>query len=161
MNITEILKLRLGADGSEKLMGIDNPPLREFIAATLELCDPARVFLSTDTPDEIRHLRESAVRHGEETPLAIAGHTYHFDNPADQGRDKKNTGILVPPGMELGRAIETKDRDPALEDIRLILNGIMRGKEAYVCFFCLGPARSEFSIPCVQITDSSYVAHSE
>jgi len=30
-----------------------------------------------------------------------------------------------------------------------------------VCFFCLGPLDSYFSIPCVQITDSPYVAHSE
>jgi len=30
----------------------------------------------------------------------------------------------------------------------------------YVCFFCLGPTNSEFSLPCVQLTDSSYVAHS-
>jgi len=30
-----------------------------------------------------------------------------------------------------------------------------------VCFFCLGPLDSEFSIPCIQITDSPYVAHSE
>ncbi|MFH1877895.1 MAG: phosphoenolpyruvate carboxykinase (GTP), partial [Candidatus Omnitrophota bacterium] len=31
----------------------------------------------------------------------------------------------------------------------------------YLCFFCLGPTDSEFSIPAVQITDSCYVAHSE
>jgi len=30
-----------------------------------------------------------------------------------------------------------------------------------VCFFCLGPIDSVFSIPAVQITDSPYVAHSE
>ena len=30
-----------------------------------------------------------------------------------------------------------------------------------VCFWCLGPADSDFTIPCVQITDSPYVAHSE
>src|SRR3989338_1427232 len=30
-----------------------------------------------------------------------------------------------------------------------------------VCFFCLGPNNSRFSIPALQITDSSYVVHSE
>jgi phosphoenolpyruvate carboxykinase (GTP) len=57
--------------------------------------------------------------------------------------------------------IKTKDRDAALEDIHQILKNIMKGKEVYICFFCLGPTNSEFSIPAVQITDSSYVAHSE
>ncbi|MFC1514937.1 phosphoenolpyruvate carboxykinase (GTP), partial [Candidatus Omnitrophota bacterium] len=33
--------------------------------------------------------------------------------------------------------------------------------EMFICFFCLGPLRSEFSTLACQITDSSYVAHSE
>ncbi|HIJ66983.1 MAG TPA: phosphoenolpyruvate carboxykinase (GTP), partial [Planctomycetes bacterium] len=41
------------------------------------------------------------------------------------------------------------------------LKDSMVGREMLVCFFCLGPANSEFSIACVQITDSPYVAHSE
>ncbi|HPJ72498.1 MAG TPA: phosphoenolpyruvate carboxykinase (GTP), partial [bacterium] len=41
------------------------------------------------------------------------------------------------------------------------LRGIMAGKQMYVLFFCLGPTFSDFSTPCVQITDSAYVAHSE
>jgi len=41
------------------------------------------------------------------------------------------------------------------------MKNIMKGHELYIKFFCLGPTNSKFSIPCVQITDSSYVAHSE
>jgi phosphoenolpyruvate carboxykinase (GTP) len=37
----------------------------------------------------------------------------------------------------------------------------MKGREMYVCFFSLGPVDSHFAIPCLQITDSAYVAHSE
>ena len=57
--------------------------------------------------------------------------------------------------------IKTKDRDEGLNEIHTILNDIMRGKELYVCFFCLGPTNSPFSIPAVQLTDSAYVAHNE
>jgi phosphoenolpyruvate carboxykinase (GTP) len=91
----------------------------------------------------------------------VKGHTIHFDNYKDQGRDKKNTGILVPQGINLGTSIETKDRDAGLKDIYEILKDIMKGKELYILFFCLGPSNSIFSIPAVQLTDSSYVAHSE
>jgi len=156
-----MLKDRLDERSFEKIQRIDNPALHQFVESFLDLCNPARVFVSADSPADIRAIRESAVRDGEETPLALKGHTYHFDNYNDQGRDKKNTGILVPTGVSLGEAIETKDREPALRDIHGILKNIMRGKEAYVCFFTLGPPNSVFSIPCVQITDSSYVAHSE
>lgn len=161
MNAVDILRKRLGEDGFRKIAAIPNPALHEFVARFLDLCDPARVFVSADTPEDSQYIRNTAVRNGVETRLAIEGHTLHFDNSADQGRDKKNTGILVPEGVDLGEGIETKPRNAALEDIRSILRGIMGGKEAFVCFFCLGPAGSKFAIPCVQITDSSYVAHSE
>jgi phosphoenolpyruvate carboxykinase (GTP) len=58
----------------------------------------------------------------------------------------------------LGEAISTRDRQEGLKEI---LKDMMKGKEMYICFFCLGPTNSEFSIPCVQLKDSSYVAHSE
>jgi phosphoenolpyruvate carboxykinase (GTP) len=109
----------------------------------------------------VKYLRETALKNGEESKLAMKGHTIHFDNYKDQGRDKKNTGILVPQGVNLGTSIETKDRDAGLKDIYEILKDIMKGKELYILFFCLGPSNSVFSIPAVQLTDSSYVAHSE
>jgi len=160
-DIAKILKQRIGEDGFNKLMKIDNPALHQTIAKYIELCNPDRVFVCTGKPDEIQYIREAAIRNGEEQRLATEWHTVHFDNYYDQGRDKKNTGILVPKGVELDAAIETKDRDTALKEIHEILKDIMKGKEMYVCFFCLGSTNSEFSIPAVQITDSSYVTHSE
>ena len=159
--ISDILKRRLGEAGYAKLAKIDNPDLHAFIAKYLEHCNPDKVFVSADTPEDLDYIRETALRNGEERKLAVQGHTIHFDNAGDQGRDKKNTGILVRPGVELGDMIETKERDSALVDIHDVLKDSMKGKEAFVCFFTLGPANSEFAIPSVQITDSSYVAHSE
>ncbi len=161
MDAMRSLRERLGGEQCGRIARIKNGGLHRFIAEFLDLCDPARVYVSADEPEDFIRIREAAIRNGEETRLAVEGHTLHFDNYADQGRDKKNTGILVPEGTDLGEGIETKPRGAALDDIRGILRGIMRGKEAFVCFFCLGPAGSDFSIPCVQITDSSYVAHSE
>lgn len=157
----EILKQRLSFQGLERVKNIPNPRLHDFLARFLELLNPDRVYVSIGTPEDLEYIRNKALENGEERKLAIPGHTIHFDNYGDQGRDKKNTGILVPKGVDLGPSIETKDRDSALLDIQKIMKGIMVGKEAYVCFYCLGPTNSAFSIPCVQITDSSYVAHSE
>lgn len=159
--IPENLKKRLSKDGYEKLSKTNNPALFQFIARYVELCNPEKIFVCADTPEDVKYLRETALKNGEESKLAVKGHTIHFDNYKDQGRDKKNTGILVPQGVNLGTSIETKDRDAGLKDIYEILKDIMKGKELYILFFCLGPSNSIFSIPAVQLTDSSYVAHSE
>jgi phosphoenolpyruvate carboxykinase (GTP) len=157
----ETLRQRIGEEGFSKLMKINNSKLHQFIAKHIDLCNPDQVFIYTGSLDETQYLREAAIKNGEERSLATAGHTVHFDNYYDQSRDKKNTRILLPKGVELDKAIETKDRDIALKEIHEILKGIMKGKQMYVCFFCLGPVGSEFSIPAVQITDSSFVAHCE
>jgi len=144
-----------------KVTQIDNAELQQFIAKYVELCNPDKVFVCTDSDEDIEYIRESAIKNGEESKLAIDGHTVHFDGYYDQGRDREHTNILVPKGVDLGSAISTKDRDKGLKEIHEILKDIMKGKELYIRFFCLGPTKSEFSIPCVQLTDSSYVAHSE
>ncbi len=63
--------------------------------------------------------------------------------------------------MELGADIRAMDRAEGLAEMEGLLKNIMAGKEMIVGFFCLGPTDSPFSIPALQITDSSYVAHSE
>jgi len=158
--MSDVLKDRLGAE-YDKLAKIKNPRLHEFLAKFIEFLNPAKVFVSNGSAADLQYLRETAIKNGEEAPLATAGHTIHFDNYYDQGRDKEHTGILIPQGVDLGPAIETKPRDEALNDINAILKNIMVGKELYIGFYCLGPVGSEFSIPAVQLTDSSYVAHSE
>jgi phosphoenolpyruvate carboxykinase (GTP) len=63
--------------------------------------------------------------------------------------------------VDLGPNINTRDKQKGLKEIYAILKGIMKGHTLFVQFFCLGPTNSEFSIPSVQLTDSSYVAHSQ
>ena len=159
--ITDMLRNQLDETDYQKLIKIDNDRLHQFVAKYVELCSPRSVFVCTDSIQDIKYVRESAIRNGEEAELAIEGHTVHFDSYGDQGRDKDHTSILVPKGVDLGSSIVTKDRDGGLEEVHKILRDIMQDKELYVRFFCLGPTNSEFSIPCVQLTDSSYVAHSE
>jgi len=155
------LKEKIGEEGYNKLMRIDNPNLHQFIAKYIEHCTPDKVFICTDAPEDIKYIREAAIKNGEEAPLAIEGHTIHFDNYYDQARDKAHTLILLPPGKKLDKSIKTGNRDECLKEIHEIMKGIMKGKELYVRFFCLGPTNSEFSQPVVQLTDSAYVAHSE
>jgi phosphoenolpyruvate carboxykinase (GTP) len=152
---------RLGTDNCQKLDRINNPKLNQFIWKYVTLCTPDSVFVCTDSPRDIQYIRDAAIRNREEAELAIEGHTVHFDGYNDQARDKKQTKFLLPSGVSLGPEINSIDRDEGLKEICSILKDIMVGHELYVSFYCLGPENSEFTIPCVQLTDSSYVAHSE
>ena len=157
----KLLKNKCKADSYEKLMALDNPKLVDFVAKYVEHCNPASVFVRTDSAEDAQYIRNKALENGEEAKLAIEGHTVHFDGYDDQARDKDKTRYLLPPDMNLGAHINVIDRGKGLKEVHEYLKNIMHGKEVYVCFFCLGPTNSEFSIPCVQMTDSGYVAHSE
>ncbi|HIE34223.1 MAG TPA: phosphoenolpyruvate carboxykinase (GTP), partial [Candidatus Altiarchaeales archaeon] len=157
----KILKKRLDKGNYEKLMAIENPKLHEFISRYIKLLNPSTVSVLTDSEEDIKYIRDAAIRNKEEAKLKTKGHTVHFDGYCDQARDKENTKILAPKGVYLGPRINVMDREEGIKEIHEILKDIMKGHELYVKFFCLGPTNSEFSIPCVQLTDSAYVAHSE
>ncbi len=161
MDTMKILEARLSEENYEKLVGIDNPELYQFIAKYVELCNPSKVFVCDDSPEDINYIRKAAIKSGEEKKLAIDGHTIHFDGYYDQARDKENTKFLLPKDVDLGPGINAIDREDGLKEIYTILKNIMNGHELYVLFFCLGPTNSEFSIPSLQLTDSSCVAHNE
>jgi phosphoenolpyruvate carboxykinase (GTP) len=151
----------LDTDNRRKLLELKNPSVLEITEKYLELLKPEKATVITDDPADIQYVRDMALRTGEEQRLAMEGHTIHYDGYHDQARDKKNTRVLVAPGMKMSNVINTVPREQGLEEVLGIMESAMAGKEALVRFFCLGPVGSRFSIPAFQITDSSYVAHSE
>ncbi|MHC4983386.1 MAG: phosphoenolpyruvate carboxykinase (GTP) [Planctomycetota bacterium] len=157
----EKLENKLDDAGFRKLDALANEKLNAFVADAVELCQPESVKVCDDSPEGIAYVRGRAVELGEERPLAIEGHTVHYDGYYDQARDKQATKYLVPEGMDLDKKLNQIARQEGLAEIRGLFAGSMKGKEAYVRFFCLGPVDSPFSISCVQMTDSAYVAHSE
>jgi len=155
------LQNRLSARDFAKLARLPQPELHEFVARYIKIGNPARVFVCDDSPEDWAYIRQAALRDGEERALPIHGHTVHYDNYYDMARDRKNTRIFVSPGEDLGESIASLDRDKGLTEIHEILPNLMQSHELYICFFCLGPTNSPFSIPCLEMTDSSYVAHSQ
>lgn len=157
----KILKNALDRAEFEKLSQLPNRKLHAFVAQAVDLCRPEKVFVCTDESEDLAKLRTLAIELGEEMPLETPGHTIHFDGYHDQARDKEHTAYLVPEGESMGERLCTIDKREGLRELNQILDGIMDGKTMIVRFLCLGPVHSPFSIPCVQITDSAYVAHSE
>ncbi len=143
------------------LEALDQEDVFSFLEEFIRLCEPDSVFVRTDSKEDAEYIRRRALELGEEKALKIEGHTVHFDGMKDQARDKANTKFLVGPNVSLGSSLNTIDREEGVKEIKEILKGSMRGKEAYVLFMGLGPVSSPFSLYAVQITDSAYVAHSE
>jgi phosphoenolpyruvate carboxykinase (GTP) len=156
-----MLQGKLDPKNLEKLAAIPNAKMHAFVAEAIKLTNPDSVIVFTDSADDLAAIREKAKNGGGEYSLATKGHTSHFDGPKDQARDKANTKYLLPEGMELGASLNSTDKASGLTEVKGFLKDSYVGKEMLVCFFCLGPTNSEFSISCVQITDSYYVAHSE
>ncbi len=154
------LKKLLSSEEYEKLEKIPSHEVHKFIYEAITLCNPKDVFICSDTPDEIAYIKNMAIVSGEEKMLLTPGHTYHFDGINDQGRDREVTKFLVPKGDNLSEALNQIDRDEGLREIFGLLKNSMAGKTMIVRFLVLGPTDSVFSIPCMECTDSWYVAHS-
>ncbi len=152
---------KLDTASFSKLAAIQNPHVWAFVAETIDVLEPASVLVATDDPLDLARIRDAAQASGEETPLAMSGHTIHFDGYQDQGRDTFSTKYLLPPKIDMGPRINSIPKAEGLAEIRGLLAGSMKGRQMIVRFLVLGPVGSVFSIPCVQITDSAYVAHSE
>ncbi len=145
----------------EKLQKLKNPKIINIIEKFVKLCKPSTVVVLDDSKKDIDYIRKLTIKKGEEEPLKMKGHTIHYDNYYDQARDTKNTKILLARGKRLSKHIQTIDKEEGLKEIFEIMRGMMKGKEMFVCFYCLGPTSSRFSIPALQLTDSAYVVHSE
>jgi phosphoenolpyruvate carboxykinase (GTP) len=158
----EALQPKLNPQNFKKLSAIDNPIVHEFIAKESDLCHPKRIFICSDSAEDIAYVRKQAIVTGEEQAiLTLQGHTVHFDGEHDQGRDRQATKYLVPKGLTLSKALNQIDRQEGLAEVRSLLHNSMVGKTMIVRFISLGPKNSKFTILGLQCTDSWYVAHTE
>ena len=158
----EVLRPKLRQSDFQKLDSMVNPNVHEFIAKASDLCHPEKIFICSDSDEDINHVRQQAVGMCEEKAiLTMQGHTVHFDSEHDQGRDRQATKYLVPRGILLSKALNQIDRQEGLAEVRGLMKDSMIGRTMIVRFISLGPLNSVFTILGLQCTDSWYVAHSE
>jgi phosphoenolpyruvate carboxykinase (GTP) len=160
-NYLAALQAKTSQDDYNKLSAIDNTEVHRAIYESAEICNPDTIFICSDTPDEVAHIRNMAIVTGEESAaLVTPGHTFHFDGPHDQGRDRQVTKLLVPRGESLNDALNQIEREEGITEVHGLCKDSMKGRTMIVRFLTLGPADSVFTIYCLECTDSWYVAHS-
>ena len=157
----ETLKNKLSEQDFQKLAAINNDEVNDFVAYAIELCEPDSVFVGTDSPEDVAYVRQLAIDNKEEHKLNIEGHTCHWDGYFDQARRKDVTKYLVPSDTTLDKKLNQMDRNEGIKEMEELQRGAYKGRQMLVRFFCLGTTNSSFAIPCLQITDSAYVCHSE
>ncbi len=157
----EALRSKLSTLNYQKLCAINIPKVHEFIAKAADLCNAERVFICSDSAEDIAYVRQQAIATGEEAKFTLQGHTIHFDGMHDQGRDRKATKYLVPKRVFLSKALNQIDRQEGLAEVKGILRDSMKKRTMIARFLSLGPTNSIFTILGLQCTDSWYVAHSE
>lgn len=160
-NAKQLLKDRLAEEHLTKLMALNNEEVNAFVAHAIELCEPDAIWVGDDSDKDADFCRQMAIDKQEELPLAIKGHTIHFDGYYDQARKKDVTKYLVPKDEHLDPKLNQIEREEGLTEIEALQRGSYKGRTMLIRFFCLGSTNSTFAIPCLQITDSAYVVHSE
>ncbi len=159
---TDLLKSKMTEASFQKLVVLENEKVMDFVGLFAEHCNPDSIYVCDDSKEDELYIRAGALERGEEFKLAKKGQTIHWDGYGDQARDKVNTRYMVyKENLEKMKSLNSKEYEAAYKEIMEVSKDTMKGKDAVVKFYCEGPAFSEFTMPCVQFTDSWYVAHSE
>jgi phosphoenolpyruvate carboxykinase (GTP) len=130
------------------------------IANAISMCRPDSVYITTGSPEDMDNVRKMSLEKGEEKPLAMKGHTIHYDLAQEQGRIVDRTFYIVNEGENLSALAKKMPRDDALAYVKDKMSGIMKGKKMMVGFFSRGPAGAKLALPALEISSSTYVMHS-
>ncbi len=144
----------------DRINRITTPDVRLKIANTVSLCRPERVYVNTGSEQDRAFIRKLAIDNGEEAPLALDGHTVHFDLTEEQGRIVDRTFYVADPDEEISSLANRIHRKDALTDTGKNMADIMKGMTMIVGFYIRGPLGAPVSNPAIEVTSSAYVAHS-
>ncbi|MBU8911578.1 MAG: phosphoenolpyruvate carboxykinase (GTP) [Desulfobacterales bacterium] len=143
-----------------RILKIKNPEVLKKIAASIVLCNPSAVFVNTGSSEDRQFIKNLALEKKEETSLAMEGHTIHYDLAQEQGRITDRTYYIANPEDLVSSLANRMDRPTALEQVRSNMTDIMKNMTMIIGFYMRGPVGSPVSNPALEITSSTYVAHS-
>ena len=155
-----LFKEKLDEVNLAKIQRINHPEVLLKVANAIAMCEPDMVFINTGSKEDRQHIRDMALKKGEEAPLPMLDHTIHFDLKEEQGRIVDRTFYIANEGEDISSLAKQLLRSEALEIVRDQMTGIMHGKTMMVGFYMRGPIGAPVSNPALEITSSAYVSHS-
>lgn len=156
----ELFAGKMDPENLDKIRRIKNSEVILKIANSIAMCEPDAVFINTGSEADKSYIKNLALQKGEEAELRMKDHTIHFDLKDEQGRIVDRTFYIANEGEKISSLANKKLRAEAMQEIRDIMVGIMRGKIMMVGFYMRGPLGAPVSNPAIEITSSAYVSHS-
>lgn len=156
----KIFQEKMDDESLAKIAAIKSEDALLKIANAIAMCEPDRVWVNSGSDADLALIRKWSIEKGEESPLAIDGHTVHFDLPKEQGRIVDRTFYIVNDDEDLSVLAKKMPRTEAHAYVGRWMKGIARGKTLMVGFYNRGPAGAPASIPALEISTSTYVMHS-
>ncbi len=155
-----LFEQRLDTIHLARLATITNEEALLKVANAIAMCEPEQIYIHTGSDEDREKIRRMSLEKGEETALAIPGHTIHFDLPEDQGRMVDQTFYIINEGEPVSSLAKKELRAQSHAYISEHMRGIMNGKTMIVGFYSRGPVGARASIPAIEISSSTYVFHS-
>lgn len=156
----KVLSQSMDAVNFEKIQRIKNEEARLKIANVIMVGQPDNVFVNTGTPEDKQFVIDLSLKKGEESKLAIKGHTIHYDLADEQARIIDRTYYIANDDERVSSLAQRISREDAYKYIKDYITGIMKGMTLVVGFYSRGPIGAEATIPAIEATTSAYVCHS-
>ncbi len=138
-----------------------NKALLAWVAETVALCEPDRVFWCDGSAEEKEFLTTEAVAKGVLIKLnreKLPGCYLHRSNPNDVARVEQCTFICSKTQEEAGPTNNWATPREMYEKLKGFCRGAMRGRTMYVVPYLMGPPGSPLTKVGIELTDSIYVA---
>ncbi|MDA8137409.1 MAG: phosphoenolpyruvate carboxykinase (GTP) [Desulfobacteraceae bacterium] len=155
-----LLKEKMPTEQFNRLATFKNPEVVLKIANSIAMCTPDAIFVNTGSTADVQFIRDIALKKGEEESLPMKGHTIHYDLNEEQGRITDRTFYIANDDEQISSLALRMSRKEALDTVRKIMTGIMRGKTMIIGFYSRGPVGAPVSNPSIEISSSAYVCHS-
>jgi phosphoenolpyruvate carboxykinase (GTP) len=155
-----IFEQNMDEEHLSRILNIKNPRVLIRIANSIVLCNPRSIFVNTGSPEDLKFINNLSIEKGEESPLAMEGHTIHFDLAKEQGRIVDRTYYIANPEDLVSSLANRMDRPTAFEQVKSNMKDIMKDMTMIIGFYMRGPVGAPVSNPALEITSSTYVSHS-
>ncbi|MCG6922353.1 MAG: phosphoenolpyruvate carboxykinase (GTP) [Acidobacteria bacterium] len=155
-----VFEHKMDKESLDRIGKVRNEDALLRIANAIAMCEPDRAWVNTGSEADRATIRRWSIEKGEEAPLAMDGHTIHFDLAKEQGRIVDRTFYIVNEDEDISVLALKILRSEAHEHVKRWMKGIARGKTLMIGFFNRGPAGAPATLPALEISTSTYVMHS-
>jgi phosphoenolpyruvate carboxykinase (GTP) len=141
--------------------------VEKWVEEQARLTEPDKIYWVQGTEDEMRRLIEIGIKEektaGHQTfrelnPSAFPNSYLHWSHPNDVARAEQLTFVCPPTKEAAGPNNNWMEPEKAKQMLYELFHGCMHGRTLYVIPYMMGNPASPYAKPCIQITDSVYVA---